>query len=792
MRAAWFLAASFVPALIVASDRGPTAAAPAPAPASHAPRLLLSDDDPFTGLAALRARFEAGRRPSDDVCGNALSWIVAGDPASADRAVNRFRTERAPARVGAGTYPAWVCRALAFDWLYGYEGFERVLKDRVAGELADAAERMAKDVTLRDPASVSYQNFSVRYLALASFAAAAAADHPPTAARVAPLADRLRRSFDTVLRTSEFLTPDGSFHESMDYMRITMAALVMMAELRRTTDGDDPAWGYGVFRNITKTYLYKVLPDGSSSREGDDEYPLRNRDDNVVLAYAVSRFKDPYAAWMLRDSGWCPREWRVPVLEFLWFDDRVSARDPRRADATELPRHQWFHGIDHVVLRDGWDPDSTWIQFLSGPFAAKHQHLDRNAFTIVRGGHLAIDSGADYTDTESPHYLNYYRRSVAHNTLLVYEPGETFFWGADLWPAANDGGQRMDSSRYWNTIRNVEDWTRTRDLWDVARVEAAAFRDGAYQYVRGNATRAYRASKVSLFTRELLYLPARGLLAVFDRVRSPRPDLRKVWLLHGVNRPAVDSPGAASDAGHGGTSFGGATTLTWHEGNGVLRVHPVLPRARDVVVRGGPGAEFWTPGDEHGGDWGSGRNWPLEPWEGGPLPDEPYLVRMWKTFWGADFTHLARSNSKGVVPGSWRMEVRPLEPAADDRFLHVLEIGSAGEAATRRVEALDGVGLAGALVDDLLLVFARDETPPVEAEVTLPSREVAALYVAGLRPSTIYELQWSSRGTPARRQSGMTDEAGVLHVASTAAPGERLRLRVTAAPLERSEGRIAR
>jgi hypothetical protein len=32
-------------------------------------------------------------------------------------------------------------------------------------------------------------------------------------------------------------------------------------------------------------------------------------------------------------------------------------------------------------------------------------------------------------------------------------------------------------------------------------------------------------------------------------------------------------------------------------------VHP-LPREREVIVRGGAGHEFWTPGDERGDAWG--------------------------------------------------------------------------------------------------------------------------------------------------------------------------------------------
>ena len=68
-----------------------------------------------------------------------------------------------------------------------------------------------------------------------------------------------------------------------------------------------------------------------------------------------------------------------------------------------------------------------------------------------------------------------YRRTVAHNTMLVYKPGERFFWAENLWPAANDGGQRMDSSRYWNTVRSREDFRRTRDLWATGEMSCGFF-----------------------------------------------------------------------------------------------------------------------------------------------------------------------------------------------------------------------------------------------------------------------------------------------------------------------------
>src|SRR6476469_8125356 len=137
------------------------------------PHLLISADDPFTGLPALKARYAAGLRPSDDICGQALSYLVTDDRAFAEKAMDRIRNERPPQQVGSRTYAAYVCWSLAFDWLYDYPGFEAPLKDQLANDLLGAAERMLKDQSLRDPDAASYQNYTTRFLALASFTLAA-------------------------------------------------------------------------------------------------------------------------------------------------------------------------------------------------------------------------------------------------------------------------------------------------------------------------------------------------------------------------------------------------------------------------------------------------------------------------------------------------------------------------------------------------------------------------------------------------------------------------------------------
>ncbi|HEY7513311.1 MAG TPA: hypothetical protein VIC87_02485, partial [Vicinamibacteria bacterium] len=346
------------------------------------PRLLVAETDPFSGLAALRARYAAGERPSDDLPGWALTWLLSGDDTAAQRAFESLRADPPDRRKGSDRYKRTLRRALAFDWLYGHPGFEPALRDAVASDLVDGAARMLALPSLADPAQASYHNHTVRELALATFALAAVEGHASVEARAAPLRVQARRALDNILETTDLVDPEGAYHESTDYMRITWAPLALMAELRRTTDGEDPARRFGVFRNMGPTYLYKVLPDGSMARDDDDEFPHLDDLDSVVLGYAVHRFKDPFAAWFLQKSGWLPEDWDIPVLRFLWSDPTVAPRDPTATTEAELPRMRLFPGVGHLVMRTGWGRDATWIEFACGPYFAKHDHLDTNHFVI--------------------------------------------------------------------------------------------------------------------------------------------------------------------------------------------------------------------------------------------------------------------------------------------------------------------------------------------------------------------------------------------------------------------------
>jgi hypothetical protein len=747
------------------------------------PSMLLGVTDPFCGLDILRMRFAAGRRPSDDLGGNALSWLITRQDSFANKSLAEMRNSAPP----APSSRAWLTLAnwsLAFDWLYTHAAFDEALKSRVAKQLLDGAIVMAKTPDINHPEQASYHNYTTRFLGLTTFTLCAVAKHRPHDSGVQELKDKAARAFQNILQVSEMVSPMGSYHESMDYMRISYVPMAMLAELQRTITGVDPALRFGTYRSIADTYLYKLLPDGTPTREGDNEYPILDDRDTVALGYAVNRFKNPYAAWLLRDSGFAVRDWALPVLDFLWNDLDVLPRNPAETSSEELPLYRYFPGVDQVVFRSGWGANATHIEFDCGPYLAKHQHLDRNHFTIYHRGYLAIDSGADYTESESPHYLNYYRRTIAHNTMLIFDPQEHFFWSENLMEAANDGGQRMDSSRFWNTLRSHDDWEKTRDIWDVGQMKVVdnACESGGergYNYALGDATRAYSPHKLQTFIRQLLYLPSMDILMVFDRVVSIDPRFRKTWLLHGVNMPWIDGTGTA--AGNGEEKFGNAGQFRMQEGEGEILVHTLLPANHVTSRRGGAGHEFWTPGNATNGPWGSGRNWPLEPAEGGPLPDDPIERAMWKKFYDNDIPRIERSNRRNVVPGSWRVEVTPALPQLEDLFLHVFEIGDRGKTGRVKVELLHGAGIAGAGCATgeeagIAALLPAQEASLDFIEATLPSFRCHTLWIAGLEADRRYDLELvgsnlasgdaPAPGVPLRSLGVRANKHGVVEIRS--------------------------
>jgi hypothetical protein len=122
--------------------------------------------------------------------------------------------------------------------------------------------------------------------------------------------------------------------------------------------------------------------------------------------------------------------------DFLWRDTSVEKGDLQSFKVSHISP-----GPGYVYARSSWDEDATYFFFKCPDRFTAHQHLDVGHFLIYKHEELAGDGG-HYDSFGSSHDVNYHLRTIAHNTILVHDPSET--WpGIRAGPVSgNDGGQR--------------------------------------------------------------------------------------------------------------------------------------------------------------------------------------------------------------------------------------------------------------------------------------------------------------------------------------------------------------
>ncbi len=373
----------------------------------------------------------------------------------------------------------------------------------------------------------------------------------------------------------------------------------------------------------------------------------------------------------------------MSMWDFLFYN---PAQDSLPLD--QAPLACYSPGTGTVVMKGDWSPDGTLIHFQGGgPHLEYHQHLDKNSFVIHKRNSLAIDSGTydgmgDYAD----HVLNYYKRTIAHNSILVYKPGESATW-QHTWqykPGVNDGGQRAMSiytqsgSRVgvWvpfnSTGMDWGEWAYNNykinyDCGSTPRYEHTA----EYTYTMGDATKAYPQWRVTNFTRQMAYLRplTQGgdeFVVVFDRISSGDPSWQKYWLLHFSKEPLILN-GTENQTAPGIWEYAGADLASVENGGGKLFCKTLLPASPKLRKIGGElSYDSWVFGANH------------------EYPDECCYG------WG-------------------RIEVTPTVQQKDDIFLHVLYPTFAGTQSMPVAVRVDGTNVVGAKVAGRVAMFSKTE-----------------------------------------------------------------------------------
>ncbi len=285
--------------------------------------------------------------------------------------------------------------------------------------------------------------------------------------------------------------------------------------------------------------------------------------------------------------------------DLLFYDDELGEVGP-----SDNPTAMYFSGPGLVSMRQDWTNDAAFAVFIAGEGISR-RYEDANSFLIHRKVDVFPHGGArirnNYDNTK--HHW-YHIRSIAKNTLKIFDPNESLDLDADsergplhsgtpLVASDNMGGQLFETqisavdldyaiSGGGEAGRMSSD-SHPLGLYEVANVIKFEHVDGDYTYTVGDGAAAY-TRKIDYYEREFLYLRP-DVFVVFDRVRSADPTFRKVWVVHTVDEPTVADP--STSQAQGMRAYTDPVRVTIDNPRNVTTVDPLLPETTQVVVRGG-------------------------------------------------------------------------------------------------------------------------------------------------------------------------------------------------------------
>jgi len=552
--------------------------------------------------------------------------------------------------VGARRLKALAC---AYDWLHGF--LPGAVRERVGRAALAYCQAIYDSGEIE--VGTCFCGHNVNQIPYVLMAGIAVADELP---RGRDYIENILWRLGLTLPGYRFFLEKESFQMSYSYTSTYVSELPYIFQAAEIGLGlrwfEEQEW----LRGVVKWWTYALRSDDTFLRHGDYfcwSRVFENPQYYRPLAAIASHYRDPLAQW------WVERfrlEGEEP--DKILFEERAGAvRAEGPPDVEGLPRTKLFERMGVAVARGDF-ADGTIAAFKCTPYYLhNHSHRDANQITIYHKGSQALDSGA-YDGYETPHWYNYYIRTIAHNTIVVHDPTELMVSRGKLY--ANDGGQRFVNEpdfqpRFFQDV--------LKDAFREGQI--LAYKEGpGHSYVCGDASRCYAPRKLRRFLRHAVFVldwPHKGAvsLVVMDELDLARPGLTPRFLLHTVDEPVVAGP-----------------RIVARQGGGRLTATVLWPSPARIEKIGGPGREFWV----------AGANYALNPL--GPGPHEP---------------------------GAWRVEVTPTNAseAARVRFLTLLvpADATAPEEAPPSFENLGGGlllrqgGLAVALLE-------ADSGPQLEAD----------------------------------------------------------------------------
>lgn len=316
--------------------------------------------------------------------------------------------------------------------------------------------------------------------------------------------------------------------------------------------------------------------------------------------------------------------WTWPIYQKLLYKD-FTATTVTKPDIA----HDWFSDKTGLsVSRTDWSDTATMVWVYDAPTKkAGHEHRDNNSFCVYKNAPQINNSGY-YWSYGNPHYINYYMRTIAHNSICVYDSTENYTnWGVNV---SNDGGQN-ESPTLWN-YNDIFSPASQKGRWELW----GAGMD--YCYSISDAEQSYDTTKLDRFRRRVLfYKPNQVIVLDHLHLKNTATQQRDAkFILHFQQQPTINGSIVNTTVPNHIETFNGQDILQTN-GSGNVAIRTLLPVNSNTTRIGGNGYEFYV----------DGINYPLS-----VIPDTIH-----------------------TSPGAWRIEVSPTTVVDSLIFLHTIAIG---------------------------------------------------------------------------------------------------------------------
>lgn len=431
--------------------------------------------------------------------------------------------------------------------------------------------------------------------------------------------------------------------------------------------------------------IFRRLPSGVSMQDSDIYTATTGGHGTIPspLFIGANLFKDPYLKGELFStdtgkglSGMGDR--LISSALWLLLNDVNVGTLPRE----QLPLSIYTGDASGIMVArsswdDGFDSDSFVVSMKTPEkYFGGHGHKDAGHFYVYYKGPLAIDSGIYQSEpfvdqagnivtsnlgVSSDHNRNYAQTTIAHNSMLIYDPDQKVVTvkGEER---ANSGSQEVLKVNV-NNLDTLQNGITRGEV--IGKDMGRDLNKPDFTYLSGDLAGhyGYRAEE---FTRSFMYYNFfdnvyPGALIVFDRVTSSDPNFKKTWLLHSQHEPVVE---------------GTRTTVRYDDSgyNGRMINDTLLPLSDNAEITkiGGPGKEFLV------GDW----NYMAIP-----------------------------SNKLRDESGKWRIELSPKQAAKTDYFLNVIQVGdSTADPEPLDAKLLETDKFYGVKIKDRVAFFSKTKT----------------------------------------------------------------------------------